>query len=66
MRTTLEIPKELLDEARHASQARTNREVVIAGLEELIRRYRREDLRKLAGQIDLKLDVDRSRKRKGR
>ncbi len=38
MRTTVDMPGSLLDEARAAANVRTKREAVIAGLEELIRK----------------------------
>ncbi len=43
MRTTVEVPQELLEEARQVSRSKTNRETIISGLEELIRKSRRED-----------------------
>lgn len=64
MRTTVDIPEELLEEARRASNARTKREVVLAGLEELIRKSRHEELRRLAGRVTLRVDISRSRRRK--
>ncbi len=66
MRTTVEVPQELLEEARLVSRSKTNRETIISGLEELIRKSRREELRQLAGRIDLKLNLRRSRKRQHR
>ena len=50
MRTTFDVPEELLEEARRLSGARSKREAVLAGLEELIRKGRREELRQLAGR----------------
>ncbi len=64
MRTTLDIPEELLEEARRASSARTKREAVLAGLEELIRKSRHEELRRLAGRVNLHLSLPRSRGKK--
>ncbi len=66
MRTTIDIPDDLLEEARRISNSRTKRETVLAGLEELIRKGHREELRGLAGRIDLRVNVTRSRKRKRR
>jgi Arc/MetJ family transcription regulator len=63
MRTTLEIPEELLEEARKAARLSTKRETVVAGLNELLRRAKREDLRRLAGRVDLKIDLRKSRQR---
>lgn len=63
MRTTLDLPEETLEKARRAANLRTKRETVIAGLEELIRKSKREELRGLAGRIRLDVDVPRSRDR---
>jgi Arc/MetJ family transcription regulator len=64
MRTTLDIPDEILEEARRASGLRTKRETVISGLEELVRKGQREQLRRLAGKIHLRIDIPRSRRRR--
>lgn len=66
MRTTLDIPEDLLEEAVRATRAKTKREAVIAGLEELIRKSRREELRSLAGKVELTVDLARSRKSRNR
>jgi Arc/MetJ family transcription regulator len=63
MRTTLEIPEELLEEARKAAQLSTKRETVVAGLNELLRKAKREDLRRLAGRVNLRIDLRKSRQR---
>ena len=63
MRTTVDIPDDLLEEARRAANCRTIREAVLAGLQELIRKSQREELRRMAGTMKLDLDVRRSRKR---
>ena len=64
MRTTLDIPDGILEEARHASGLRTKRETVISGLEELLKKARREQLRRLAGKMNLRVDLPRSRRRR--
>ncbi|MDQ5872952.1 MAG: type II toxin-antitoxin system VapB family antitoxin [Acidobacteriota bacterium] len=64
MRTTLDLPEETLEKARRAANLRTKRETVIAGLEELIRKYKREELRGLVGRVRLEGDVPRSRDRR--
>jgi len=63
MRTTLDIPEALLEEARRANRFSTKRETVVAGLNELLRKANREDLRRLAGRIDLKIDLRKARQR---
>jgi Arc/MetJ family transcription regulator len=64
MRTTLDLPEETLENARRAANLRTKRETVIAGLEELIRKSKREELRGLPGKIRLTVDISRSRERR--
>ena len=64
MRTTLDLPEDLLEQARRAVNARTKRETVVAGLQELIRKSHFEELRRLAGRVDLQIDIARSRGRK--
>jgi Arc/MetJ family transcription regulator len=64
MRTTVDLPEDLLEEARRATDSKTMRETLILALEELIKKTQREELRKLAGKIDLDLDLNRSRKRR--
>ena len=63
MRTTVDLPEELLEEARGATDSKTMRETLILALEELIKKSKREQLRQLAGKIDLDLDLSRSRSR---
>jgi hypothetical protein len=63
MRTTVDLPGDLLEEARRRSEAKTMREVIILALDELIRKGKREELRSLAGKIPLDLDLSRSRRR---
>lgn len=64
MKITLDIPKGLLEEARQVSKARSDREAVIAGLHEIIRKSHSEELRRLAGRLDISLDLRRSRGKK--
>jgi Arc/MetJ family transcription regulator len=63
MRTTIDIPQDLLAEAQRASQAKTKTMVVVLGLRELINRHKLEQLRALRGQMELTTDVRRSRRR---
>ena len=63
MRTTIDIPEDLLEKARQGAGLRTKQETVIAGLHELVRRNSFERLRQLAGKVDLDLDTNISRGR---
>ena len=63
MRTTLEIPDNLMKEARRVSQAKTKTMVVVLGLQELINRDKLRQLSALEGKIHLEVDLRKSRKR---
>ncbi|MGH9316492.1 MAG: type II toxin-antitoxin system VapB family antitoxin [Thermoanaerobaculia bacterium] len=64
MRTTLDIPGATLERARRSGNFRTKRETVLRGLEELIKKEEREELRRLAGRMRLQVDLTRSRRRR--
>jgi len=64
MRTTVDLPEELLEEARRRTDSKTMRETLIRALEELVNKSKRDELRSLAGKIHLDIDLDRSRGRK--
>ena len=66
MRTTVDLPEDLLEEARRLGHFRTKQETLTAGLQELVRKAHREELRRLAGKVDLDLDLSRSRRRQGK
>jgi Arc/MetJ family transcription regulator len=61
MRTTLDIPDDLMERARRAASLRSKRDTVLAGLAELIRKAEREELRAMAGKVDVRVDLKRSR-----
>ncbi len=63
MRTTLDVPEELLNEAQRLLQFKSKTDTVIFSLRELIRRKRIEELKEMAGTIRLDVDRDRSRRR---
>ena len=63
MRTTLDLPPELLDEARRLLGFKSKTDTVVLSLRELIRRKRIDELRELLGSVTLDVDVDRSRRR---
>lgn len=63
MRTTLDLPAALLDEAQKLLGFKSKTDTVVLSLTELVRRRRIDELKSLAGRIDLDLDLDRSRRR---
>jgi hypothetical protein len=63
MRTTLDLPAALLDEAQHLLGFKSKTDTVVVSLTELIRRHRIDELKGLAGRVDLGIDLGRSRRR---
>jgi hypothetical protein len=63
MRTTLDIPEELIEEARRILGFKSKTDTIVLSLKDLIRRRRIEDLKELMGSIDLKIDLPSSRRR---
>ncbi|MBI3616181.1 MAG: type II toxin-antitoxin system VapB family antitoxin [Candidatus Omnitrophica bacterium] len=63
MRTTIELPDDLVAEAMRVSHVKTKTTVITLGLQELINKHRIEALRSLRGKIDLSIDVRKSRGR---
>jgi Arc/MetJ family transcription regulator len=63
MRTTLDLPDDLLEEAQRLLGFKSKTDVVVLSLRELVRRRRIEELKALLGSIQLDIDVPRSRRR---
>ena len=63
MRTTVDIPDEVMREAMRTSQAKTKTMVIVLGLKELINRHKLEQIRALRGKVNLTVDLAKSRKR---
>jgi Arc/MetJ family transcription regulator len=66
MRTTLDLPEELINEAMKATHIQTKTRVIITALEELIRKSKIAEIKKYKGKIDLDIDLDSIRGRKCR
>jgi Arc/MetJ family transcription regulator len=63
MRTTLDLPQDLLEEAMKATHLETKTKVIITALEELIRKTKISGLKKYKGKIDLDIDLNTIRGR---
>jgi hypothetical protein len=63
MRTTIDIPEELLEEARQGAGLRTKQQTVVAALRALIHQNAFEGIRKLAGKVEMDIDLNISRGR---
>lgn len=66
MRTTLDLPEELLQEAMKTTRIQTKTKVIITALEELIRKSKISGLKSFKGKIDLDIDLSAVRGRKCR
>lgn len=63
MRTTLDLPVDLLEEARLALGFKSKTDTIVLALRELVRRRRFDELKALMGRVELEVDTARSRRR---
>lgn len=63
MRTTLDLPEDLIESARIALGFKSKTDTVVMALRELVRRHRIDELKALLGRVELDIDVPRSRRR---
>lgn len=64
MRTTVEIPDRLMQDALRTSGAKTKTMTIVLGLQELLNRHRLEQLRALRGGLRITVDVRKARRRR--
>lgn len=57
MRTTLDLPEDLLNEAMRTTHIPTKTKVIITALEELIRKSKISELKKFRGKVALDIDL---------
>ena len=62
MRTTLDIPAPLLEEAMKAAGTETKVQAVILSLQRMIDSQKIKKLRELRGRLNLKVDLQKSRR----
>jgi Arc/MetJ family transcription regulator len=63
MRTTLDLPEALIEEARRVLGFKSKTDTVVLSLQELVRRKRIEELKTLMGSVILDIDLPASRRR---
>jgi len=63
MRTTLDLPDGLAEEAQRLLGFKSKTDAVVVSLQELIRRRRVGELKQLLGHVDLDIDIGKSRRR---
>ncbi|MDL2123381.1 MAG: type II toxin-antitoxin system VapB family antitoxin [Deltaproteobacteria bacterium] len=66
MRTTLDLPEDLLNEAMRETNINTKTKVIIIALQELIRKSKISELKKFKGKVDLNIDLNAIRGRQCR
>ena len=64
MRTTLDLPDNLLNEAMKVTRIKTKTKVIITALEQLIRRAQLSEIKDFKGKINLDIDLETIRGRK--
>jgi Arc/MetJ family transcription regulator len=63
MRTTLELPDELVNEAMMITRSKTKTELIKTALRNLIQKEKIKSIRQYFGKVDLDIDLDTMRKR---
>lgn len=63
MRTTLDLPEALIEEAMKLTHIRTKTELIKTALVHLIRKERIQGLKEYFGKLDLEIDLDALRNR---
>ena len=66
MRTTLDLPEPLIEDARAVLGGKSKTDTIIFALRDLVRRKRIEELKALPGRVELDVDLAHSRRRPGR
>lgn len=63
MRTTLDLPDALVDEARDVLGFKSKTDTVVYALKEVVRRGHVQELKTLFGKVHIELDLNKSRGR---
>ena len=63
MRTTLDLPENLISEAMTVTHTKTKTEVIKLALQNLIQKENIKDIKKYFGKINLDIDLDIMRNR---
>jgi len=63
MRTTLDLPEILLEEAMNTAKVKTKTSVIIMALEELVRKSKIAPIKKFKGKLNLEIDINKLRNR---
>jgi hypothetical protein len=66
MKITLDLPEDLIKEAKKVTNIKTNTKVIITALEQLIQKTKIAEIKNYKGQVDLDIDLNELRGRKCR
>jgi hypothetical protein len=64
MRTTLDVPADLIDDARAVLGFKSKTDTVVYALREVVRRGRVDALKSLFGRVHIEIDLDKTRGRR--
>lgn len=63
MRTTLDLPEQLIDEAMALTHIKTKTDLIKIALQNLIQKEKIKNLKKYFGKVDLEIDLNELRNR---
>lgn len=66
MKTSLDLPDDLIKEAMQLTDSKTKTKVIVLALQELIKKNKVADLKSYKGAFDLDIDLDSLRNRSAR
>jgi len=63
MRTTLDLPEEIINEGLKVTHIKTKTELIITAVKELIRKHKINSIKEFRGKINLDIDINTLRGR---
>lgn len=63
MRTTLDLPETLVEQAMKLSGEKSKTATIIAALQHLVRKHQMQKIKEFRGKVDIDIDLDASRRR---
>jgi len=63
MRTTLDLPDELVNEAMTMTRSKTKTDLIKTALQNIIQKEKSKSIQQYFGKVDLDIDLDTMRKR---
>lgn len=63
MRTTLDIPESLINKVKKLTGFKSKTDVIIYSLNEVLKKQKIEELKSLAGKLNISVDLNKSRRR---